>query len=161
VALRRREALAADGLDGVAKTSGSKGMQLYAAIHPTDPKAPSAYAKALAERLARARPDRVTAKMTKSLRTGKVFIDWSQNNPSKTTVAPYSLRGRQRPTVSTPITWDEVHACQHPQQLEFTADDVVDRVAHHGDLLAELDATRAELPSPDDRTGGTTRRIRD
>jgi bifunctional non-homologous end joining protein LigD len=77
-----------------------------------------------------------------------VFIDWSQNNPAKTTIAPYSLRGRDQPTVSTPITWDEVQACQHPRQLDFTADDVLDRVDEHGDLFGELDATRAVLPEP-------------
>ena len=67
--------------------------------------------------------------MTKALRTGKVLIDWSQNNGSKTTVAPYSLRARQFPTVSTPVSWDEVAACRQPQDLFFTADVVLDRVA--------------------------------
>jgi bifunctional non-homologous end joining protein LigD len=76
--------------------------------------------------------------MTKSLRTGKVLIDWSQNNGSKTTVAPYSLRARPFPTVSTPVTWAEVEACGRPQDLFFTADQVPDRVAEHGDLLAPL-----------------------
>jgi bifunctional non-homologous end joining protein LigD len=76
-----------------------------------------------------------------------VFIDWSQNNPAKTTVAPYSLRGRDRPTVSTPITWDEVRACSHAAQMVFTADDVLDRVDELGDLLADLDRTRAALPA--------------
>jgi bifunctional non-homologous end joining protein LigD len=85
--------------------------------------------------------------MAKAQRTNRVFIDWSQNNPAKTTVAPYSLRGRDHPTVSTPITWDEVEACRHVAQLTFTADDVLDRVAGHGDLLADLDNDRAPLPS--------------
>ena len=76
--------------------------------------------------------------MTKALRTGKVLIDWSQNNGSKTTVAPYSLRARQFPTVSTPVSWDEVAACRQPQDLFFTADAVLDRVADHGDLFAPL-----------------------
>ena len=67
--------------------------------------------------------------MTKALRTGKVLIDWSQNNGSKTTVAPYSLRARQHPTVSTPVSWDEVQACRRPEDLFFTADAVLDRVA--------------------------------
>ena len=76
--------------------------------------------------------------MTKTLRGGKVLIDWSQNNGSKTTVAPYSLRARLHPTVSTPVTWDEVAACRHPDDLFFTAPDVLARVAEHGDLFAPL-----------------------
>jgi bifunctional non-homologous end joining protein LigD len=72
------------------------------------------------------------------LRTGKVLIDWSQNNGSKTTVAPYSLRARQSPTVSTPVSWDEVQACRRPEELFFTAEQVLDRVAEHGDLFGPL-----------------------
>ncbi|WP_410646433.1 DNA ligase D [Amycolatopsis sp. cmx-4-54] len=146
VAERLHDALTEDGLTPLAKTSGSKGMQLYCAITTDDAAAPSAYAKKLAQRLARETPDRVTAVMAKAQRTGRVFIDWSQNNPAKTTVAPYSLRGRDHPTVSTPITWDEVRACRRPAQLVFTADDVLDRVNEHGDLLADLGTTRAALP---------------
>lgn len=146
VAERLRDALAEDGLSPLAKTSGSKGMQLYCAITTGDPAAPSAYAKKIAQRLARETPDRVTAVMAKAQRTGRVFIDWSQNNPAKTTVAPYSLRGRDRPTVSAPVTWDEVRACRRATQLVFTADDVLDRVGEYGDLLADLDAARAALP---------------
>lgn len=88
----------------------------------------------------------MTAVMAKAQRTGRVFIDWSQNNPAKTTIAPYSLRGRDHPTVSTPVTWDEVRACRHVNHLTFTADDVLDRVGEHGDLLAGLDERRAPLP---------------
>jgi bifunctional non-homologous end joining protein LigD len=132
------EELTADGLTPVAKTSGSKGMQLYCAITTTAPDHPSAYAKALAERLARAEPDLVVAKMAKNLRPNKVFIDWSQNNQYKTTVAPYSLRARDLPTVSTPITWDEVETCRDPDDLVFTADDVLDRADEHGDLFTPL-----------------------
>jgi len=76
--------------------------------------------------------------MTKSARAGKVFIDWSQNNESKTTVAPYSLRARDLPTVSTPVTWDEVLACREVSDLTFTAPDVLARVEEHGDLFAPL-----------------------
>ncbi|WP_410618631.1 hypothetical protein [Amycolatopsis sp. cmx-8-4] len=79
-------------------------------------------------------------------RTGRVFIDWSQNNPKKTTIAAYSLRGRDRPTVSTPITWAEVASCSHVTQLTFTADDVLDRIQRYGDLLASLDDSTAPLP---------------
>lgn len=145
IAERLREILIEDGLTPWAKTSGSKGMQLYAGIQTSSPQAPSRYAKALAERLARETPDLVTAKMTKALRRGKVLIDWSQNHPAKTTIAPYSLRGRDRPTVSTPITWDEVHACQQGELLVFAADDVVRRVDRHGDLFGQLDATQASI----------------
>ena len=88
----------------------------------------------------------MTAVMAKVQRTGRVFIDWSQNNPAKTTIAPYSLRGRDTPTVSTPITWDEVEGCRHAAQLVFTAEDVLDRIADHGDLLPGLNDTRATLP---------------
>ena len=147
VAERLREILVADGLTPVAKTSGSKGMQLYAGIRATSAASPSAYAKALAERLADQTPELVVAKMAKNLRANKVFIDWSQNNPAKTTIAPYSLRGRAQPTVSTPVTWDEVRACRRPEQLVFTADDVLDRVEEVGDLFADLDGTGAVVPT--------------
>jgi bifunctional non-homologous end joining protein LigD len=90
----------------------------------------------------------VTAVMAKNQRTNRVFIDWSQNNPSKTTVAPYSLRGRDHPTASTPITWHEVEACRHANQLVFTADEVLDRIDDQGDLLLDLIKNRAPLSSP-------------
>jgi bifunctional non-homologous end joining protein LigD len=147
VAERLRDVLDADGLTVFAKTSGSKGMQLYASIATSDPAAPSAYAKRLAQQLARETPDSVTAVMAKNQRAGRVFIDWSQNNPAKTTIAPYSLRGRDHPTVSTPITWAEVESCTHVGQLTFIADDVLDRVEEHGDLLAQLEDTGAPLPA--------------
>ncbi|WP_370962026.1 DNA ligase D [Amycolatopsis sp. cg9] len=146
VAERLHDVLVADGLTPYAKTSGSKGMQLYCGIETGDPAAPSAYAKRLAQRLAKETPETVTAVMAKAQRPGRVFIDWSQNNPAKTTVAPYSLRGRDHPTVSTPVTWDEVRACRHVSHLTFTADDVLDRVGGHGDLLAGLTGERAPLP---------------
>ena len=145
VAERLYDVLTGDGFTPLAKTSGSKGMQLYAGIRTQDAKAPSAYAKALAERLAAELPEKIVAKMTKNLRPGKVFIDWSQNNPHKTTIAPYSLRGRDAPTVSTPVTWDEVRACRHVAHLTFDADDVLERVSESGDLFAVLDETRADL----------------
>ncbi|NED46603.1 non-homologous end-joining DNA ligase [Amycolatopsis sp. SID8362] len=147
VAERLRDVLTGHGFTPVAKTSGAKGMQVYAGVETDDPAAPSRYAKALAERLAAETPDLVVARMTKNLRPGKVFIDWSQNNPFKTTVAPYSLRGRDEPTVSTPVTWDEVRACRHVAHLRFTADDVLTRVADTGDLFADLDRTRVPIPA--------------
>jgi bifunctional non-homologous end joining protein LigD len=138
VAERLRVELEADGLQVYPKTSGSKGMQLYSPVRVAGPEHTSEYAKVLAERLAAETPDLVVARMTKALRPGKVFIDWSQNHPRKTTVAPYSLRARPRPTVSTPLTWDEVRGCEHPEEMVFTADDVLARVDEHGDLFEGL-----------------------
>ncbi|WP_236795130.1 non-homologous end-joining DNA ligase [Amycolatopsis sp. GM8] len=146
-------ALTADGLTVFAKTSGSKGLQLYSAIRTRRPEAPSEYAEALARRLAIEHPDLVVARMTKALRPGKVFIDWSQNSPSKTTVAPYSLRGRETPTVSTPVTWDEVAACRRVGDMTFTSADALERVESLGDLFAGLAENRVILPQPAGRPG--------
>jgi bifunctional non-homologous end joining protein LigD len=150
VAVLLRDALGEQGLRTYAKTSGSKGMQVYAPIRPSSPEDTNAFAKAWAERLEREHPDLVVSRMTKSLRTGKVFVDWSQNNGAKTTVAPYSLRARPLPTVSAPVTWDEVEACREPDDLRFTAPQVLERVEEHGDLMADLAATkgRPRLPGP-------------
>lgn len=133
VALLVREHLVGVGLAPVAKTSGSKGLQVYAAAPVTDT---SAFAKVLAEGLEQAHPDLVVSKMTKAVRPGKVLVDWSQNNAAKTTVAPYSLRARPRPTVSTPVTWDEVAACRAPEDFAFTSDEALARVAEQGDLFS-------------------------
>jgi bifunctional non-homologous end joining protein LigD len=138
VAVELRPLLEADGFAPLAKTSGGKGLQLYAPISGVTSDAASDRARAFAERLERAQPRLVVSRMTKSLRTGRVLIDWSQNNGSKTTVAPYSLRARAHPTVSTPVTWDEVESCRKVEDLFFTADAVLDRVAAHGDLFAPL-----------------------
>jgi len=85
--------------------------------------------------------------MARTVRGGKVLVDWSQNNPAKTTVAPYSLRGLQRPTVSTPVTWEEVACCRVIGDLEFTTEDVLERVAAAGDLFAPLLGAGRHLPS--------------
>lgn len=150
VALLLRDSLQADGLQAYPKTSGSKGLQLYAPLRPTSSDLARDYARSLALRLQKQRADLVVAEMTKSLRGGKVFIDWSQNVAAKTTAAPYSLRARPEPTASTPITWDEVTACSSPDDLKFLADDVLSRVEQHGDLLADLvtlpPKRRARLP---------------
>jgi bifunctional non-homologous end joining protein LigD len=135
VAVQLRALLAADGLHPVAKTSGSKGMQVSAAVEVADPELTSRYAHELAKRLEREQPELVVSRMAKALRPGKIFVDWSQNNPAKTTVAPYSLRAKATPSVSTPLTWDEVAA---GGPLSFTADQVLDRVAEHGDLFAPV-----------------------
>ena len=140
VAEALRPLLADEDLDALPKTSGGKGLQLYARIAGRGMNAEqvSELAKGFAERLERELPALVVSRMTKSLRTGKVLIDWSQNNGSKTTIAPYSLRARAHPTVSTPVTWDEVAACQDVQDLFFAAPDTLARVAEHGDLFAPL-----------------------
>jgi bifunctional non-homologous end joining protein LigD len=138
VAEALRPALEADRLEALPKTSGGKGLQLYARVTGMTAEQVTARAKEYAERLERELPRLVVSKMTKSLRAGKVLIDWSQNNGAKTTVAPYSLRARERPTVSTPVTWDEVAGCRDPSDLFFTAPDVLARVAETGDLFAPL-----------------------
>lgn len=136
VALLLRPLLTEKGFKPLAKTSGGKGLQLYAAVTGMTSPETSDLAKGLAERLEQEQPKLVVSKMTKALRPGKVLIDWSQNNAAKTTVAPYSLRARSQPTVSTPVTWDEVEACKLPTDLVFTADVVVERVDAMGDLFA-------------------------
>jgi bifunctional non-homologous end joining protein LigD len=140
------DALAEDGLPAWAKTSGSKGMQLYVPVTVDAVPDTSEYAKELCLRLARSHPDLVVGTMAKQARPGRVYIDWSQNHQAKTTVAAYSLRARDEPTVSTPLTWAEVRACQRADELVFTASDVRKRLDTHGDLLADLDATRYPLP---------------
>ena len=150
LAERLRVKLVADGLDPVVKTSGSKGMQLYAPIRVTDREHPSRYAKALAQELSAETPDRVVWRMEKVLRPGKVLVDWSQNNPAKTTVAPYSLRARPDAPVSTPVGWDEVDAVRggaDPGELRFRTEEVLARVEEYGDLFDVAERTRARLPA--------------
>src|SRR3954447_10324236 len=137
VAQHVRDVLDEDGLSAYPKTSGSKGLQLYV---PLDESAPwedvHAYARTVAQRLEKEQPKLVVWNMKKELRTGKVLVDWSQNNAAKTTVAVYSLRARATPTVSTPVTWDEVESCRRAEDLRFTSNDVLARVEQHGDLFA-------------------------
>jgi bifunctional non-homologous end joining protein LigD len=145
VACLLRTEIAADGLTGYPKTSGNKGMQVYVPIAESTDEQTSGYAKALAERLERSHPKLVVSKMAKALRPGKVLVDWSQNNAAKTTVAPYSLRAAEQPTVSTPLTWTEVES---GRRLRFVAGDVLDRYAEHGDLFDGLCGTdRPQLPA--------------
>ncbi len=138
VAQLLRPLLEAAGLAPLAKTSGSKGLQLYAHAPVTDT---SSYAKHLAQQLEQERPDLVVHRMAKDLRRGKVLVDWSQNSAAKTTVSVYSLRAKSSPTVSTPVTWAEVETCQAADDLVFSSDDVLARVAADGDLFAPLLAT--------------------
>ena len=107
----------------------------------------SAFAKQLAEQLAEALPENVTANMTKALRPGKVFIDWSQNASAKTTLAPYSLRGAEEPRVSTPIDWDEVASATTPEELRFLPHEVLARIEEYGDVLEGMYDDPKPLPS--------------
>jgi bifunctional non-homologous end joining protein LigD len=130
------------GVTCLAKTSGSKGLQLYQPLggrRGWDEVRSDAHR--MATRIEDEHPGLVVSNMRKSLRRGKVLIDWSQNHPVKTTIAPYSLRARPEPTVSTPVTWEEVEGCSDsgdPDELRFTAPDVLDRVERLGDLFAAV-----------------------
>ncbi|MGC4886431.1 MULTISPECIES: non-homologous end-joining DNA ligase [unclassified Micromonospora] len=151
VALLMRDRLADDGIDAYPKTSGKKGMQLCCPIAGTqDADVVSGYAKRIAQELEQAHPKLIVSKMAKNLRPGKIFIDWSQNNAAKTTVAPYSLRAQPVPAASTPLTWDEVAAGaagKRPATRPYTATEVLRRVAKQGDLLAPLLDGGPELPA--------------
>jgi bifunctional non-homologous end joining protein LigD len=140
VGLLLRDHLADDGIPLAAKTSGSKGLQLYGSLagRSWEGHEVNAYAHEVAIAVESDDPDLVVSRMTKALRTGKVLIDWSQNNPAKTTVTPYSLRALSEPSVSTPVTWDEVEACAgegDAAPLRFSPADVLERVEKAGDLL--------------------------
>jgi bifunctional non-homologous end joining protein LigD len=138
VALLVRDRLDEQGLRCSPVTSGSKGLHLYAALPGRlDSDGTTALAKEVAEELQASHPALVTAAMTKAKRPGKVFLDWSQNSGSKTTISPYSLRGRAVPTVATPITWDEVEeGAEDPVGLDqFRFEEVLERVREHGDLF--------------------------
>ena len=141
VALLLRERLGGLGLDLHPVTSGSKGMQLYARLGGdlTSDQVRD-LTQQLAQEMTRKHPDLVLWKMTKTLRPGKVFLDWSQNVAAKTTVCPYSMRGRDDPWVAAPRTWDEVEAgAEDPDELEqLDIEQVLDRLDEHGDLLAPL-----------------------
>jgi bifunctional non-homologous end joining protein LigD len=138
------------GLRTFAKTSGSKGLQLYLPLNGRATYAETKpFARSVAEAMAASRPRLVVSNMKKSLRGGKVLVDWSQNDPHKTTVSVYSLRAKERPTVSTPVTWDEVRRClaaRDPALLSFEAEDALLRIARQGDLLASLLSLKQKLP---------------
>ena len=139
VGLRLKELLEERGLQCFAKTSGSKGLQVYAPLNTAVTyEQTKAFAHDLAEKLEREQPHAVVSKMQKHLRTGKVFIDWSQNDAHKTTVNVYSLRARERPTVSTPVTWDELSSAVKKKRLSFESDDVLERIEKFGDLFAPV-----------------------
>ena len=150
VALRLREMFAGLGLECFAKTSGSKGLQVYLPVNsPTDYEQTKGFAHAVAQTLEKDDPKRVISKMKRELRKGKVFVDWSQNVRAKTTVAVYSLRRRERPTISTPLQWREVEAAARkgdPEKLRFEAGDVLKRISKHGDLFAPVLELEQALP---------------
>jgi bifunctional non-homologous end joining protein LigD len=149
VALELREAFEHLGLQAFPKTSGSKGMQVYLPLNTPgvtwdDTKT---FAMHLAQLLERRDRDRVVSDMKKSLRGGKVFVDWSQNDRHKTTVNVYSLRAMERPTVSTPLAWDEVEQiAESGEPAAFTAPQVLARVEEHGDLFAPVQTLKQQLP---------------
>ncbi len=152
VALRLREVLDEMGLKGWVKTSGSKGLQPYVPlgteVRYEGPGGTKDFAKKLAERIEKEQPKTVVSRMAKALRAGKVFIDWSQNDMHKTTVCVYSLRAKDRPTVSTPVTWEEVEAAAEGKDpLVFETDDVLTRIKEQGDLFASVESTEQELPA--------------
>jgi bifunctional non-homologous end joining protein LigD len=150
VGLRLRDLFGHFDVQSFAKTSGSKGLQVYvplnrkASYEQTKP-----FAKAIAQLLEKQTPDQVVSKMKKVEREGKVFVDWSQNHQRKTTIAVYSLRARERPTVSTPVTWKEVEAAAESgdgSSLVFEAGQVLERVEQHGDLFAPVLELEQQLP---------------
>ncbi len=134
VAVAARELLAGAGSRAVPVLSGSKGIHLYADLTPAAPEHAAQVAQVLAQALADQLPGLVVPTMARQERAGRVYVDWSQNNPAKTTITPYSLRGRDRPTVATPVTWDEVAA---PGLRQFEYPEVLERVESVGDLLSD------------------------
>jgi bifunctional non-homologous end joining protein LigD len=150
VALRLRAILSALGLKSFPKTSGSKGMQVYIPLNTSVTyDRTKEFAHALAQLLEQELPDLVVSKMQKVLRQGKVFVDWSQNDDHKTTITVYSLRAKDHPTVSTPVTWEEVQAAfkkQRASLLSFEAKEVIQRVNEHGDLFEPVIQLKQKLP---------------
>jgi bifunctional non-homologous end joining protein LigD len=152
VALDLREIFDHLGMQAFPKTSGSKGMQVYVPLNVPDVSYDDTkgFARGLAELLERRRPDLVVSDMKKTLRAGKVLVDWSQNDEHKTTVSVYSLRARDRPTASTPVTWEEIEAVlesEDPEALAFVSDAVLERVAERGDLFAPVQELQQPLPT--------------
>jgi bifunctional non-homologous end joining protein LigD len=150
VALDLRQAFDHLGLACFAKTSGGKGLHLFLPLNtPVTYGDTKPFAHAIAQLMEQRRPDRVTHNMSKAARSGKVFIDWSQNTPHKTTVCVYSLRARPEPTVSTPVTWDEIAAARRrrdPDRLKFLAPEAIARVQQHGDLFEDVLTLKQKLP---------------
>lgn len=148
VAKRVRELFGNIGMESFPKTSGSKGLQVYVPLNgDATYEATKPFAHAVAQALEKAEPSLVVSRMTKSLRMGKVLVDWSQNTRSKTTVAVYSLRARDNPTVSTPVSWDEVDAgAAGEDELIFERADVLERIRTDGDLFEPVLKLSQDLP---------------
>jgi bifunctional non-homologous end joining protein LigD len=149
VALLLQQVFERLGLVSRPKTSGAKGMQVYVPLNRPDTtfEQTRSFARSVGQLLEKVHPDQVLTSMDKGQRTGKVFVDWSQNHLIKTTVCAYSLRARERPTVSTPLTWDEVEdGAPGGNGLQHEMADVIDRVACHGDLFADVLGVEQELP---------------
>ena len=145
VAVLLRDLLEELGLTSFAKTSGSLGLHLHVPLGaPHDAEHVKRFARAVAEALAQAHPETVIAEVDKSRRAGKVFLDWLQNDATRQTVAPYSLRGLTWPTVATPVTWDEV---ERGDALTFLGEDVLDRIEREGDLFAGVLTLEQQLPA--------------
>jgi len=151
VGLRLRELFGHFKVECFPKTSGSKGLQVYVPLNNDEIgyEETKPFARAIAQLLEKQTPDLVVSKMKKVERKGKVFVDWSQNHRRKTTIAVYSLRARERPTVSTPVTWDEVERAvekDDTSSLVFEAADVLKRVEQHGDLFAPVLELQQKIP---------------
>ena len=151
VALRLRDLFGHFGVECFPKTSGSKGMQVYVPLNSKKARyeVTKPFAKGIAQMLEKQTPNDVISTMKKADREGKVFVDWSQNHPTKTTIAVYSLRARERQTASTPVTWDEVSDAADSgdgKGLVFESDAVLDRIERHGDLFAPVLELEQELP---------------
>ncbi|MCH6160137.1 non-homologous end-joining DNA ligase [Streptomyces marispadix] len=148
VALWLRERLASDDITVLPKTSGGKGLHLLAPIEVTPSSTVSAYAKKAALEAESAMPELALSRMAKALRPGKVFVDHSQNAAAKTTAAPYTLRAKQRPSVSAPVTWEELTAARTAEELVFVADQLPLRLERHGDLMEPLLDPELARPIP-------------
>jgi bifunctional non-homologous end joining protein LigD len=150
VGLRLRELFEHFGIESFPKTSGSKGLQVYVPLNtPVGYDETKPFARAIAQLLEKQTPDLVVSKMKKAERRGKVFVDWSQNHRRKTTIAVYSLRARERPTVSTPVTWEEVEGALERDDrdcLVFETADVLKRIDRQGDLFAPVLELKQTLP---------------
>ena len=150
VGLWVRDIFAHFGLESFPKTSGSKGLQVYVPLNtPTSYDQTKPFAHAVARLLEHEHPDLVVSDMKKAVRTNKVFVDWSQNDEHKTTISIYALRARERPTVSTPVTWEEVEGAlrkKDPQRLVFESQDVLARVEKMGDLFGPVLTLKQKLP---------------
>ena len=150
VGLWLRDLLGKMKLKTFAKTSGSKGLQIYVPLNTSVTYDETKdLSRVLAQHLDREHPDRVTSNMSKAVRKGKVFVDWSQNDEHKTTICVYSLRAREEPTVSTPVSWNEVENClkkKNADLLKFRFDQVLERVEKLGDVFEAVERLKQKLP---------------